>query len=307
MTVQHSPLSDIGRGIRRRARRDEIAPSVAARRLLFQEQAAEPAIELATEFYERTGDKLILDLIGDFHVVAGKRLLAESIFRSLDAQGYQTHVTNLIYAGIDATVALVEDSRKMLFIPIPKCGSTSVKNYFTQALFGKFYGETVHFQHAELYRIIRPEDLTTTYRDYHKFSVIRDPISRLTSYFMHNVARGSLAREATGLATFQGLSTRPGPRQAQAEFQTYRQLFKDFRHHTDPINGFLGPFLGDLDMIYTMSDLDDLRQRIAHAYGCDIPDARAMVSKQGDELKEKCTEAFEGLRGFYATDYETYF
>lgn len=306
MQLPPEALSVIGKGIRARARRNRLSYLEATGRILFHEQSTFHAIEVAMERYEANENPALLAMIGDLHVVAGERVIAQNIFKSLFYQGHKLHVTNLIYAGLSATTALVDDKKKMLFIPIPKCGSSTVKNYFTTALFGEYFGERVHFQHQELYRIITKEEMSTTYRNYYKFSVSRDPISRLVSYFMTNISGGSLAREAYGGKTFFDLPTRPGPAQLRQGFHSYVQLFKDFRHHTDPMCGFLDPFRKDLDKIYTMSELGELRNRMAKTYKCDLSDERAMVSKTDQELKERSAEIFAPLKSHYEQDYKRY-
>lgn len=307
MAFRTDSISQVSKGTRALARRREIDYFEAVRRILYQENSTHHAIDLATEAYQSSRRRDLLTLLGDLYVIAGEALVAESIFRSAHSQGITQHITNLIYAGIPATVALVDESKKMLFVPIPKCASSTVKNYFSVALFGEYFGEMVHFQHPELYRIVTAEDLATTFRDYHRFAVVRDPISRLTSYFIHNIKSGSLAKEAFGRQEFMEYATRPGPRQVRKSFHAYRQLFKDFRHHTDPACGFLDPIRSELDTIYQMSDLEELRHRIERTYGCELEDKRAMVSQPDADLKAELTEVFKALEPFYTKDYDSLF
>lgn len=307
MKFAHQNISGIGRNLRTLARQGQINALEAAKRIKFSEQSVDLGLEFLTEAYTRQPDNRLLEAIGDFYVNDASEIAAKAIFKSLHHDGAQIHVTNLIYAGLPATRALVEPKKKLLFIPIPKCGSSSVKNYFTEALFGKTYGETVHFQHPELYRTITPEDLKTTYADYYSFSVVRDPVSRLVSYYMRNVFNRSLRREAHQEESFMDIPTQPGPFQFVLFFHQYRQLFKDFRHHTDPIDGFLGPFHKSLSRIYQMSELPELQARLSEAYGREISDDRSMVSRDDKARKERCQQLFEKLRPWYQDDDSKYF
>ncbi len=306
MNTSIQELSNIGRDIRSRARSGRMHYGKACRTLLFREESTYHALELALENYEISTSNNMLMLMADLYVVDGQRTVAENIFKSLHYQGVKLHVTNLIYAGIDATVALVDDKQKLLFIPIPKCGSSTVKNYFTTAIHGDYLGERVHFAYPELYRVVSTADLATKYADYYKFSVVRDPIKRVVSYFTHNVDDGSLAQEAFGVNNAFGCPTRPGPFQVRQNFERYIQIFKDFRHHTDPIGGYLNPFKGQMDKIYQMSELDELRLMLSDKYNCKLTDERAMVSKSDRDLVKKCNKVFSSLREFYEDDYKTY-
>ena len=307
MTLQNTSLSELGRNTRTMARRNEISIGDAVRRIKFQDHSIAGALDLALEAYEREPDALLLETIGDLYVSSGQRVAAENIFKAMHAEGERIHVTNLIYAGIAATRALVDDDKKILFIAIPKCGSSTVKNYFTKAIYGHGYKETVHFQHPELYRIVTAEEMRTTYKDYFRFSIIRDPLDRLVSYFAGNVTRLSLRNEAMARLEFMGLPTKPGPRQFAMSFHQYRQFFKDFRHHTDPIHGYLDPFRRVLDKIYGMDELPKIRKTLSDRYDCALEDDRSMVSKPEEQDKKVCAQAVKILKDWYGRDYTAYF
>ncbi len=306
MTDQKT-LTEVGRNFRALARQGDMDAFQAVRRIFYIDGALDAAIDLATEEYERNRDARLLQALGDLYVARGDRVVAECIFAALHHDQVPIHVTNMIYAGLPMTQALVDDDRKVLFIPLPKCGSSSVKNYFTKAIYDRTYGETVHFQHPELYRTIHPGEMTTTYAEYYKFSVVRDPLSRLVSYYMLNVRQGSLRREAFGADEVRGLPTRPTPGQFANHFHQYRQYFKDFRHHTDPMVGYLGPFQGALDRVYRLIELDEVREFLADRYGCALTDERAMVSKEDADIKNRTISAVGQLRRVYAPDYEAFF
>jgi len=300
-------LSELGHNVRTLARRGEIGIPEAVQRIKFLDQSIDAALDLALEEYERNPYAQLREVIGDLYVNAGQHVVAESIFKGMHADGENIHVTNLIYAGIPATKALIDPNRKILFIPIPKCGSSTVKNYFTQAIYGRNYRETVHFHHPELYHNITPDQMHTDYSDYFRFAITRDPIDRLVSYYARNVTAPSLRREALSQLEFMGYPTKPGPRQFATMFHQFRQYFKDFRHHTDPICGYLDPFDGTLDKIYTMADLPQIRERLGEIYGCVLDDDRSMVSKGDAQDKDICRKAASQLlTSWYARDYEAY-
>lgn len=303
----YGTLTAIGKNLRTLARQGQVGYIEAAKRIMFLDQSIEGALDLLLEQFERSPSQPLLEAIGDFYVNLGSQVVAQNIFKSMYYENSAIHVTNLIHAGVPATRALVDDKKKILFIPIPKCGSSTIKNYFTSAIFGETYGETVHFKHPEIYRTVSATEIDTKYRDYYRFSAVRDPMSRLVSYYVRNVVGGSLRREAHGRETFLDFPTRPGPKQFAFGFHHYRQLFKDFRHHTDPVCRYLDPFRSHLDKIYQMSEIEYLRMKMSEIYGCELKDDRAMISRQDDRLKSECAEASKALAGWYQRDYEGYF
>lgn len=300
-------ISSIGRNIRTMARQGQMERIEAAKRIKFYEQSVALGLDYLEEEYEREPSVQLLESLGDFYVNDGAQIAAKAVFKAMFYEQQNIHVTNMIYAALPATRALIDHDKKLLYIPIPKCGSTTVKNYFTSGLFNKTYDETVHFKHPEIYQTITPDMMRTTYKDYYKFSVVRDPMSRLVSYYMRNVFNGSLTREAFQQTEFMGAPTRPGPLQFAQHFHQYRQFFKDFRHHTDPICGYLDPFRSQLDKIYQMSELPDLRKQMSDIYGREITDDRSMVSKEDKERKALCEQAVKRLQSWYQKDYDSYF
>ncbi len=289
------------------ARGGQISFSEACKKIKFTDENIDYSIELALEEYSRTQNSQLLELVGNLYVNAGHTVIAENIFKAMYYEQKKIHVANMIYAGVNASWALVDDTKKILFIPIPKCGSSTIKNYFTEAIYGKKYGNTVHFQHSSLYRSISHEEFSTRYKKYYKFAVVRDPIKRLVSYFSKNVSNGSLRREAFLQPSFISVPTMPGPRQFASNFHLYRQYFIDFRHHTDPIHGYLQPAKGHLDKVFQMSDLPEVHEIIETTYGMKISNEPSMVSNTDKTVAEICEKSCKIHLDWYQKDYNAYF
>lgn len=279
----------------------------AANKIKFWDNDINGAIDVALEEHERNPTAKSLEILGEYHINSGQAVIAKSLLKECYQEFGSIHITNIIYCGIEATVALIDDEKKMLYVALPKCASSTIKNYFTFAKFGQTYGEQVHFKHSEMYRIVTPNDLTTKYKNYYKFTVVRDPVSRLISYFSSNIRNKALRREAHGQQEFMGLSTTPGPIVVSQRFDQYRQFFIDFRHHTDPMSGYLKNMLPLLDDICKMSDLPKLRERLSEAYGVTIPDERSMTTKSDFDLLDLCKSEFSKLENFYSEDYRNFF
>lgn len=300
-------VSAMAKSLRSDYRAGHVPFYAAANKTKFWDNDIPAAIELVLEEHERNPSAKSLELLGEYHINAGQNVVARALLNQCYREYGQLHITNLIFCKIPTTVALVDDDKKILYVALPKCASSTIKNYFTFARFGKTYGEQVHFNHGDMYRLVTAEDLATRYKDYYKFTVVRDPVSRLVSYFSSNISNKALRREAHGQQEFMGLSTTPGPVVVAQRFQQYRQMFIDFRHHTDPMTGYLRNMRPLLDDICKMSDLPRIRERLSEAYGVTIADERSMTTKENFELLDICKREFAKLDEFYAEDYRAFF
>lgn len=292
--------------LRRKLENNQVRPLEAAAKAKFRLEDFGFATEILSTAYQKEEDKLFLEGLGQIQLNLGNDVLARSLVRDAFRTFGTCHITNIILSEIAATIAIVDDSKKLLYIPMPKCGSSTVKNYFTQAMFGETYGELVHFRHPEIYRVVYPEELKTRYAKYMKFCVVRDPVSRVASYFLTNVAAGSLRREVAGENTFLGLRTNPGPLEVAKDFELFRSTFMDFRHHTDAMSGYVREMLPNLDRIYSISELGAVKELLEKRYAVSIPDQKSMVGSSDKEKTSATKKAFESTRDFYIEDYKIF-
>ncbi|SMR70624.1 Sulfotransferase family protein [Aliiroseovarius halocynthiae] len=250
------------------------------------------------------GDDRAAHQLCEVYTNIGDTLSAEAFSVFAEIKGKSVHVSHYINANVDRTMALVDDDRKILYIPMPKCGSSTIKNYFTFLTIGETFGEFVHFRHQHLNRWVTSRDLQSRYKDYFKFSVVRDPISRVVSYFQKNVVGGALRRDSKGQQAAQNLVTLPGPIHCAGLFHQYRSMFIDFRHHTDPMTGYIGKNWKLLDRVYTMSEIGEVRAELSKRYGTEIDDVRAMEHQESPHSKDDVHSAFSQHREFYKDDYD---
>lgn len=299
-------MSAAGKRIRTLYRKQSVGAVEAANTIKFSDEDLLNAMSILEEEYERAPSARIKEVIGEYYLNLGNTIVAESIFRDAFAEANSVHISNMLFANVGATIALVDDDKKILYVPIPKCGSSTIKNLFTFARFGKNYGEVVHYRHREMYRVVPFAEFATTYRDYYKFTVVRDPIERVLSYYAMNVRSHSLRREARGREMFMGLTTDPLPLQLLRGFQGYRQMFLDFRHHTDAIAGYVRGAIGQINVLH-MKDISSVRSRIEDLYRVKIEDQRSMVTNVNKENLDLWRSRLEPLKDFYAEDYKLFF
>jgi hypothetical protein len=151
------------------------------------------------------------------------------------------HIADIIEAGLPYCKPVIFGTPPIAYFAVPKCASSSLKAAIA-AITG-VAGEIAypHREVAALERVLSFEEYDKEFSGAVSFLVIRHPRDRLRSYWQKNIAEeGSLATEAQGRATFYGLETRPRYNHMLRQFRRYRQVFRDFRHHSNAITGFVG-------------------------------------------------------------------
>ena len=278
------------------------------RKLTHHHDSPESAVEVLKHYVSASpNNQRLWSHLSDYLIATGEIDEAKSAAQTaIDCSNGHPHVKDLITAQVTASLAIVDDSRKLLFVSIPKCGSSTIKNFFTFCMFNESYGETVHFRHPEIYRLVHWDEFTTKYKSYFKFSVYRDPISRVFSYYKRNVyVDHSLVRDACGANKSNNLATKPGVLQALQNFHDYRRVFTDFRHHTDPITGYLGEDVDIYDRIFDISECDEIKKILSERYEKEIKISDSMVSKVSVDTSKAKNDArlLNFLSRFYSKDY----
>lgn len=151
------------------------------------------------------------------------------------------HIADIIEAGLPYCKPVIFGTPPMAYFAVPKCASSSLKAAIA-AMTG--VNGDIAYPHrtvAALERLMSFEEFDREFSGAESLLVIRHPRDRLRSYWQKNIAEeGSLATEAQGRATFYGLETRPTYNHMLRQFRRYRQVFRDFRHHSNAITGFVG-------------------------------------------------------------------
>lgn len=166
---------------------------------------------------------------------------------------------------------LIIDSLQVVYSPIPKAGSTSLKSMFLEhrttdhpeSVVGghqRFDGKRARADRLRLGDV--------GMENVYSFSVDRDDVERFESYFARNVVQGeALRRAAGGRDKHFGLPTMPDIGYFAENLRAYRYVFADVQHHTLPARAFLHHDLAFYDDVFELTELDRLADRLAEHTG----------------------------------------
>ncbi len=277
---------------------------------LIADEKADQARGLLSQFLEDHDRPDVWLKLAKTYRLLGDRLAARAILRNIVLKFGEPHIMDIIAARIPHTKAIVQDNLKLVYINIPKCGSSTLKDAVLVANQRELRGETSHFHVREFEKIIPFSALDGVYAGHTKLAVIRPPRDRLRSYFTKNVVEAeSLVREAKGKETFYGLSTLPSYDAIVANFSAYRNIFDDFRHHTDSIVGYLGQEKKRYTHIFDISETSQAIALLKELTGADIPVIHNMKSKNPDQHLQQIDLDQEAalIDSFYDREIQLYF
>jgi Sulfotransferase family len=232
------------------------------------------------------------------------------------------------------TVAL--STYRVAYTPIPKVACSSIKRAFYELKYGEAYdphhlrvrlaGGRVHgvfpstkFDPAEFARL----------GDYWKFSVVRDPASRIISTWSDKVMgrdglaqselprgrdlrsvalrlRGRLRRLGRRGRVAGELSLRPSLNDFVLRLDAYQAGFHVIEEHTRPAGYYLGPDLSVYDAIFRIDQLDALADALSARLGrrFDLPRVNVSHKRRKLTVDDLSDDAFDALMERLAPEYE---
>ncbi len=196
---------------------------------------------------------------------------------------------------------LVLDDAKVVFSPVPKSASTSLKQLFRQ-LEPSPNGERAHQQFGgERLRLDRLRLPELNLEDYYRFAIQRDDLDRFVSYYRRNVEQsGSLRRAGHDLDSYLGLSTEPGIDELATNLARYQYVFLDVRHHTLPSRAYVHSEPDFYNDVFALDELDQLAQRLRGHTGDRVTIAHKLRSldPSDDALNPESVNALDAYFGY---------
>jgi hypothetical protein len=131
------------------------------------------------------------------------------------------------------------------------------------------------------------------YRDWYKFTVVREPIDRFISFYQNKI-----------LQEKQYFETPVEIDRLALNLEKYRSQNTNLKHHTETQKTFTGDDLGVFDGVYKIEDLSELHHRIKEKTGLQFTLPRKNISNSQDKEKFSLSdEAIIKLIDFYKEDY----
>lgn len=213
------------------------------------------------------------------------------------------HVLDLIDAGIAVCKPMVFGPDPMTYFAVPKCGSSTFKIAILRKMGVEGRIVSPHVAAAGFERIMGFADFDRNFADSLSFLLIRHPRLRLRSYWLKNIGEeGSLAKEAQGKPSFYDLATRPDYNDMLRNFARYRQVFRDFRHHTNAILAFVGA-ASRARRVFDITELDDAVAALGVSAGFEAArDSRMQAKQRFDAADADAGLEAEVLKQYYADD-----
>ena len=277
---------------------------------LITDEKADEAKVVLTDFLEDHDHPTIWARLAHVYRILGEGLAARAILRNVVLKLAHPHIMDIVAAKIPYTKIIALENLKIVYINIPKCGSSSIKDAVLVANQRELRGETSHYHVKEFEKIVPFTAFNDEYSDYTKFTVIRPPRDRLRSYFVKNITEAnSLVKEAHGRESYYGLDTRPSYDMILKKFSSYRNVFDDFRHHTDTTIGYLGLEKSRYTHIFDVSETKKAMALLMGVDGTEMPVIHNMRSKGGNESLGQFDAEFETalIESTYRNEIKIYF
>jgi tetratricopeptide (TPR) repeat protein len=277
--------------------------------LLVKMGENENGFKVLSEAKEKSDDYICDVYLGSYYLLIGNNDLAKKSFLLAIRKKPDLPLWIHYYAGKPNCDPIVNHKYKVVFFPIPKCGCTTIKNFFYKMDCGK---ETInpHPQYTNQFKNIDPLDFDAV-KDYYKFAIVRDPISRFLSYFQNNITDGeSLYRTRCYAKTKNryifGLDRNPSLDKLIENLEFYIYCFNDIRHHALCQSAYLKMPIALCDDIFTLKDLPIALEKLEKITGISINNRHLRKSKRSaDDLYSHISpKAKEKLIKYYSEDYD---
>lgn len=280
-----------------------------ARALIADERPDDARRVLSTFLLDQDDPNVWMVLSRVYHLL-DDTVAARAILRNVVLEFKQPHIMNVIAAKIPYGKPLVIDELNLIYFYVPKCGSSSVKDALLLANGQELRGEMSHFHAERFERVVPFNEVRHRYSKYKTLLVVRHPRDRLRSYFARNISQDkSLREESCGKDVYYGLNTAPRYLDVLRNFQRYRNVFNDFRHHTDSIVGYVGMDTSILDYVFDLPEVGEAVSLIQTLSGVSMPTIHNMQSKEYpmelDAEARACED--EIMMSFYREEIELFF
>jgi hypothetical protein len=198
----------------------------------------------------------------------------------------------------------------LAYFPLPKAANTSLKLAMYQLAFGRPYGQdpglpgNIHHYAPWRTEPFRASD-RLDYAGHTRFAMVRDPIDRLLSAYVHRVLmRETLsADQMARRGVDPGLPATPDLHTFIDNLQQYQRLSRGVRHHTVPMVDFLGPDPAFYARLFPVEDIAAAQAWLSEVSGREVIIPHQMASDRRHGREDLTAAQIARLRDIYRDDY----
>ena len=146
-------------------------------------------------------------------------------------------------------------------------------------------------------------------KDAFRFTVIRDPVSRLVSAYNDRVGdRDDIKRSSISviLCKIMGLDPHPSLEDFALNLRKYALINDRIFRHVVPQVWYTGRDLSFYDKVYNIREMDQVFTDVSEIVNLDIPSNVRNASKSNAKKDELSPKAIAYLEDFYRKDYQTF-
>lgn len=221
---------------------------------------------------------------------------------------------------------VIFEKYKIAFFDVPKVASTSIKHAFYNLEHGKpfqkgdqganhihqIYKKGFYYGSSKVekaYEVEYPvsEKIFDELDDYWKFAIVRDPAKRILSAYtnrilyhrdLHKVPYARLR------ALKRALTLTPTVDSFLSKIERYREFSSSIRHHTDPINNFLGSDLSRFEKVYRVNEISKLASDLSTRTGLKFEIPHLQTGGHKINVNSLCNRSYIKLMKYTASEYD---
>ncbi|GAA6165446.1 hypothetical protein NBRC116590_31500 [Pelagimonas sp. KU-00592-HH] len=211
-------------------------------------------------------------------------------------------------------MSVILDDQKVFYASVPKVACTSLRRMFFEFENGfefrpfKVNGKQIFIHNVAYKGLLRENFPEKRIADFHRVTLVRDPIQRLLSAFGNRVVHHKeLSKSAAG-ANLKKLDLAPNPDLDLfiEKFDDYRQAHPSISHHTRPIVDILGDDPDYFAKIYPLHDIKQFVADMSERLGAELNLGRSQTGGPKFKVDDLTAGQIEKLKTFYAKDYEIF-
>lgn len=247
----------------------------------------------------RRSDRLRL---ADEYFLFGKEEEARAIYREIlddrrENGGYRPERA-LARTGHAVVDIRSSPAHRLVYFSIPKSACTTISHIIYELREGRPCEGDVHLAFDDL----RTGDELAEFDEFHKFTVVRDPVERFVSAYrnrvLHHRELEAEANQIRRLPYDSDIST------VALNVEFYRRANTSLFHHFERQAVRVGGTLDTLDAVYPIERLDDMVEDLSKRVGRPLVAGRYETGGPNVTRDDLTKEAVAHLNEYYAEDYE---